>query len=77
MKADQKQVKKVLQTKATYTDLRTCTKLIEEVYSKVKAVSVLTSEVTRSLIPSQRTSTSIQNQETTQGRLQRFLELNK
>ena len=57
--------------------MATCLRLIDEIYARLRSVSILTNEVTRSLVPSQRTSSSIQMQETAQGKLIKFQELQR
>ena len=54
-----------------------CMGIVDEIYSQLRRVSVLTNEVTRSLLPSQRSSSSCQMEETAQGKLLKFQELQR
>lgn len=65
-KAETKQLEDLMAEVATSKDMKNCIKIIDQLYKRLRQLSIVMVETTRQFLP-QKTSTSIQNEETKQG----------
>lgn len=67
----------MLKKKADHEDISSCIRLMEQLYKKIKFMSILQTEVTKELVPPKQSASSIQNTDTAQSKMQRLEYLTK